>query len=86
MLEKIVRGVDQVCVAWNSALPWMLRRPVAFRLGLFGDGAHHVFRELDGSDLNIAHLDSPCFGLGIQDALDVDAQLFRSDSISSSSC
>ena len=29
---------------------------VAFRLRLFRDSAHHVFREFDGSDLDVAHL------------------------------
>ena len=59
---------------------------VAFRLGLLGDGAHHIFRELDGSDLDVADLDSPGFRLGIEDALDVSAELLSVRSISSSSC
>jgi hypothetical protein len=28
--------------------------PIAFRLGLLGDGLHHVVRQLDRSDLDIA--------------------------------
>src|SRR5271155_5924251 len=52
-----------------------LGAPVAFRLRLFGDGAHHVLGELDGPDLDVAHFDPPGFGLGVQDALDVGAKL-----------
>ncbi len=33
---------------------------VAFGLGLFRDGAQHVFREFDGSDLDVAHLGRRC--------------------------
>ena len=53
-----------------------LGAPVTFGFCLLGDGANHVFRELDGSDLDVAHLDTPGFGLGVQDALDVTAELF----------
>src|SRR6185437_8095693 len=42
-----------------------LRTPVAFRLRLFRNGAHHVLRKLHGSDLDVAHLDPPGFGLGV---------------------
>ena len=31
-----------------------LGAPIAFCLRLLGDGANHVFRELDGSDLDVA--------------------------------
>src|SRR6185437_11592901 len=51
-----------------------LGTPVAFRLRLFSNGAHHVFREFHGPDLDVAHLDSPGFGLGVQDALDVGTE------------
>jgi len=49
---------------------------VAFRLRLLGDGAHHVFGELHGSDFDVGDFDPPGFGLGIEDALDVGAELF----------
>ena len=49
---------------------------VAFCLGLFGDGSHHVAREVDRSALDIVHFDPPGFGLGVQNALDVAAELF----------
>jgi hypothetical protein len=42
-----------------------LGAPVALRLRLLGDGAYHVVRELDGSDLDVAHLDPPGFSLGV---------------------
>ena len=31
--------------------------------------------ELDGPDLDVAHLNAPSFGLGVEDALDVGAKL-----------
>ena len=72
-----LRGVDQGLRGLEFGFRMDdLGAPVAFRLRLFGDGAHHVFRELDGSDLDVAHLDAPGFGLGVQDALDVGAELF----------
>ena len=46
-----------------------LGAPVALRLRLLGDGAYHVFRELDGPDLDVADLDPPGFGLRVQNAL-----------------
>jgi len=49
---------------------------IALRLCLLGDGAYHVLGELDGSDLDVAHLDSPGFGLAIDDALHIGAELF----------
>src|SRR5271166_1010358 len=52
-----------------------LGAPVAFCLRLLGDGANHVFRELDGSDLDVADLDTPGFRLSVQYALDVGAEL-----------
>src|SRR6185437_12428537 len=51
-----------------------LRTPVTFRLRLFSNGAYHVLSKLDSSDLNVAHLDSPSFGLRVQDALDVGTE------------
>jgi hypothetical protein len=35
-----------------------------------------VVGKLDGPDLDIAHFDPPGLGLGVQDALDVAAELF----------
>ena len=52
-----------------------LGAPVALGLRLLGDGAHHVLRQLDRPDLDIAHLDAPGLGLGVEDALDVGAEL-----------
>ena len=87
MLAKNLGGVDQGLRGLKLGLRMDdLGAAVAFRLGLLGDGADHVFGELDGPDLDIAHLDSPSFGLAVQDAWTSVLSFFRSDSISSSSC
>ena len=73
---KDLRGVDERLRSLELSLGMDdLGPPVALRLGLLGDGAHHVVRQLDGSDLNIADLDPPGLGLGVKDALHVDAEL-----------
>src|SRR6266702_343871 len=45
------------------------RQPLGF--GLFGDGAHHAFVEIDILDLNVCDLDAPSIGLLIEDLLDI---------------
>jgi hypothetical protein len=52
-----------------------LGAPVAFRLCLFGDRTHHIFRELDGPDLDVADFNPPGLRLRVQDALHVGTQL-----------
>ncbi len=47
---------------------------VAFRLGVPGDGAHHVLGQLHGSVLDVADLDPPSFSLRVELALNVGAQ------------
>jgi len=52
----------------------MILAAIALGLGLFGDRANHVLRQLDGPDLNVADLDAPCLGLGVEDSLDIGAE------------
>ena len=70
------RGVDEGLRGLEFGLGVdHLGAAVAFGFGLLGDRPHHVFGELDGPDLDIADLDAPGLGLGVEDALHVGAEL-----------
>jgi hypothetical protein len=76
IVERIWAALTKVCEAWNSASAWMtLARRSRSASACFRDGAHHVLGQLNGPDLDVADLDPPGFGLGVEDALDVGAQL-----------
>ena len=53
-----------------------LGAPLAFRLGLPGDGADHRFGEVHLFDFDVGDLDSPGIGLRIERLLDIEIQLF----------
>ena len=66
MLERTLGSVGQCLRRPEFGLRMDdLGASVAFGFRLLGDGAMHVFRELDGSDFDVAHLDTPGFGLGV---------------------
>jgi hypothetical protein len=70
MLPSILAALTSVCDGWNSASVDDFRPPIAFRLGLLRDRAHHVFGEFDGSDLDVADLDAPGLRLRVQTSID----------------
>src|SRR5207248_7417368 len=44
---------------------------LAFRLGLLGNGALHLLRQVDLLDLDLGDLDAPRIGVGVEDRLDL---------------
>jgi len=53
-----------------------LGAPLALCLCLTGNGADHVFIEVDMLDLDIGDLDAPGIGLGVENLLYVEVELF----------
>src|SRR5579863_2495268 len=52
-----------------------LGAPLAFGLGLAGDGADHALVEVDALDLDVGDLDAPGFGLLVEHVLDASIEL-----------
>ena len=77
MTGELLSGLDELLSGLQLALGVDdFGAPQALGLGLLGDGADHLFVEVDVLEFNIGDFNAPRVGLIIEDLLDVLIEFF----------